>query len=244
MASAGERLSSARSMLELPATGVGALTTALAIAILVAVAVPIARRRQINLYVAHIQRILDVPPGKGVDLPVEIMPHLLLGDKRCAADLPTLSAFGITHMLNVAGTHGRAASGAAHVGALHYLQLHADDDEGYPILTKHLLAASAFIRTAREQGGRVLIHCQAGINRSGCIAVAELMLTERLPVLEAIQRVKAARGVLLSNTSFQRQLVELARDNGLLGPLPADLPVAAARFKPRARSAADALRRL
>merc|ERR1712039_218683 len=149
-------------------------------------------------WLAAVRHIVDIP-GRGVDLPVQIMPHLLLGDKRSAGDLHALDALGVTHILNVAGTYGRSSL----PGTFHYLEIHAEDEEGYPIIERHLKEASAFIRKARDEGGRCLIHCQAGINRSGCLAVAELMLTERLPVVQAVERGKQARRTILSNHSFQ-----------------------------------------
>ena len=39
------------------------------------------------------------------------------------------------------------------------------------------------------------MHCAAGINRSGFVAGAALLLHTRLPVLEAVARLRAARGV-------------------------------------------------
>eukprot|EP00310_Coccolithus_braarudii_P008765 CAMPEP_0183372364 /NCGR_PEP_ID=MMETSP0164_2-20130417/108258_1 /TAXON_ID=221442 /ORGANISM="Coccolithus pelagicus ssp braarudi, Strain PLY182g" /LENGTH=195 /DNA_ID=CAMNT_0025549051 /DNA_START=52 /DNA_END=639 /DNA_ORIENTATION=+ len=182
-----------------------------------------------------------------IDLPVEVMPHLLLGDKRSASELHMLEALGITHVVNVAGTFGKTA---AHGQCSAYLQLHAQDEEGYPILARHLAETSAFIHRAREEGGRCLIHCQAGLNRSACLAVAELMISERLPLLDAVRRVKAARGDLLTNESFRAQLIDVARAHGLLGEPPSGMVAAADRewatyrAKQPRRSAAEALRGL
>ena len=190
-------------------------------------------------WIAAIRTILH-EAGPGVDLPVEILPHLLLGDKRAANDLTTIDAFGVTHILNMAGKSGRTE----HVGSRCYLKIDADDEEGYPIVRRHLDEATAFIQRARSEGGRVLVHCQAGINRSGVIATAELMLSEQLPVIEAVRRVKAARGVLLSNHSFQAQLVALARERGLLGERPANFQDERVHMRQPRRSAAEALRAL
>ena len=126
-----------------------------------------------------------------------------------------------------------------------YLQINADDEEDYPILPRHFSEASAFIRCARDGGGRCLIHCQAGINRSGCLAVAALMSTQQVPLLEAVHRVKEKRGVLLTNTGFQAQLVAFARRNGLLGAPPAGVaPRLFVSRRPKRRPAAEALSRL
>ena len=111
------------------------------------------------------------------------------------------------------------------------------------MLIKHFEAASTFIRAAAAAGGRCLVHCVAGINRSGVLVVAELMMSERLEVLTALARAKRVRRLILWNESFQLQLVSLAEEHGLLGPMPKFSgtlgPPKAAR-----RTAADALRAL
>ena len=190
-------------------------------------------------WLAAARHILDEPPGRAFDLPVEILPYLLLGDKRSAGDPHALEAFGVTHVLNVAGRYGKTELASSCC----YLEIAADDEEGYPLLKRHFVEASAFMNRARVEGGRCLVHCQAGVNRSACLAVAELMLSQQLPVLDALRRAKQARGVLLSNHSFQAQLIELAHANNLLGSRPADAPSVASQRKPR-RSAAEALRAL
>mmetsp|Transcript_57881 Transcript_57881/g.102689 ORF Transcript_57881/g.102689 Transcript_57881/m.102689 type:complete len:234 (+) Transcript_57881:85-786(+) len=130
-----------------------------------------------------------------VELPVEILPHLLLGDVRSARRVEHLKSLGVTHVLNVAG---------------------------YPMLPLHLSSARAFIQEALEAGGCCLVHCRGGVNRSGVVVAAELMLREQIPVLEAVNRCKEVRGLpYLSNRSFQYQLVKLAEQEHLLGPRPA-----------------------
>lgn len=169
-------------------------------------------------WIAEIRATLDEHRTRPVDLPVEIMPHLLLGDKRSAGDLSKLEALGITHIVNVAGSHG--ATDPSSRQNQHYLQIHAEDEEGYPIIERHASEALAFISGALRQKGKCLIHCQAGINRSGVLACAALMLHERIPVTDAVARCKAARKQILINHSFQAQLVRLARKHDLLGPVP------------------------
>jgi hypothetical protein len=65
--------------------------------------------------------------------------------------------------------------------------------------------------------GLVLVHCAAGINRSGALAVAYVMHRERMPLLEAARHCAAQRGPLLWNRGFREQLVQFARAEGLLG---------------------------
>ncbi len=61
-----------------------------------------------------------------------------------------------------------------------------------------------------------MVHCQAGINRSGCLAVAYVMVHLRLPLLEALRHCLRRAYPLVLNANFQSQLVKLARREGLL----------------------------
>jgi len=69
-------------------------------------------------------------------------------------------------------------------------------------------------RTVAERvtaGKRVLVHCAAGLNRSGVVSALALMFMGH-PVAEAIARVRAARGpYALSNRDFVAWLHEEAR---------------------------------
>ncbi|KAL1529198.1 hypothetical protein AB1Y20_000156 [Prymnesium parvum] len=169
------------------------------------------------------RKILSSPIKERHALPVEILPHLMLGDKKSASDVAVLEAFRISHVLNAAGHAGRQSDEVLQrytEAGIKLLQLDAQDEEGYAMLPKHRKTAADFFALAANSGGRCLVHCVAGINRSGVLAASELMLHERLPLLEAIRRIKAARGFVLSNDSFLEQLVTLARAEGLLGPPP------------------------
>eukprot|EP00928_Gymnodinium_smaydae_P088470 TRINITY_DN72554_c0_g1_i1.p1 TRINITY_DN72554_c0_g1~~TRINITY_DN72554_c0_g1_i1.p1 ORF type:complete len:244 (+),score=40.31 TRINITY_DN72554_c0_g1_i1:130-861(+) len=180
-----------------------------------------------------------------VELPVEICPHLYLGDKQSARQIGILRKLNITHVLNMAGPEGESRDILYRALDITYCRLDAEDEEGYALVEKHFVKARDFIDGARCSGGACLVHCVAGINRSGLIAVAEYMLHEHQPVLKALAHCRRLRGdALLGNRSFQRQLVELADAHGLLGERPegysdeAPPPVAP---PPRAASALDRL---
>jgi hypothetical protein len=67
----------------------------------------------------------------------------------------------------------------------------------------------------------ILIHCVAGQNRSVLIAAVEYMLQNQSTVLETMLHIRRTRGsIALHNTSFQEELVQMARQHHLLGPAP------------------------
>ena len=58
----------------------------------------------------------------------------------------------------------------------------------------------------------MLVHCWAGLNRSGVVSARALMFMG-VPVTDAIARVRAARGAwALSNAAFVEWLYEEARE--------------------------------
>ena len=95
-----------------------------------------------------------------------------------------------------------------------YAEADAEDFEDYPLLECHLQTAAEFVLASRPGGA--LIHCFAGVNRSAALAIAVVMVREKLPLLRVVSDAFAARPFILSNESFRRQLVRLAAEHGLL----------------------------
>eukprot|EP00568_Trieres_chinensis_P005327 CAMPEP_0183307294 /NCGR_PEP_ID=MMETSP0160_2-20130417/17245_1 /TAXON_ID=2839 ORGANISM="Odontella Sinensis, Strain Grunow 1884" /NCGR_SAMPLE_ID=MMETSP0160_2 /ASSEMBLY_ACC=CAM_ASM_000250 /LENGTH=149 /DNA_ID=CAMNT_0025470849 /DNA_START=244 /DNA_END=693 /DNA_ORIENTATION=+ len=111
-----------------------------------------------------------------------------------------------------------------------------EDDEEYDMIGEHWSSCREFLLEARNKGGKVVVHCAAGMNRSAVIACAAHMILEREPVLDVVHNcVDKRRGFVLSNRSFRRQLCLLAAAEGLLGQKPAgfdDDPIEKAITKP------------
>ena len=94
------------------------------------------------------------------------------------------------------------------------------------MLSQHLERCRAFYAECKStENGKMVIHCQAGINRSGVITAAIYMLEEQMHVLDVVKHIRRRRGnCYLWNVSFQKQLIALAKKNGLLGPKPGNIP--------------------
>ena len=96
-----------------------------------------------------------------------------------------------------------------------YEQFEADDSAYYN-MTQHFKRAKEFLDDAKSSGGVALVNCALGVNRSGFICTAYLMVSEEMGLLEAVRTIKKKRAVVLCNDGFRRQLIGLARDKGLL----------------------------
>ncbi|KAL3941724.1 MAG: hypothetical protein SGBAC_003968 [Bacillariaceae sp.] len=157
-------------------------------------------------------------------LPVPITDNLFLGNAFSVESIEKLQARGITAVLNMAGPLAlkRKTIRAYKNLGIQYKRIDGEDEYEYPLLEKHWEEAHDFIESTTKNGkGKCVVHCVAGMNRSGLIAAAYYMVATQTPVLESVQHVRKQRGnVALCNQGFQAQLVALARMNDLLGPEP------------------------
>jgi protein-tyrosine phosphatase len=102
-------------------------------------------------------------------------------------ELQLLEDHRITHIVNV-------ASGVpnAFPAQFVYWQRNMADSPAFSI-REHFDEALGFMRGAIEGGGRVLVHCNAGLSRSITLAVAYIMRFEGKSLADAFARVKAVR---------------------------------------------------
>ena len=76
----------------------------------------------------------------------------------------------------------------------------------------------------KTNNNKLLVHCAAGMNRSGLIVAAIMIYFEHMDLLNVITQLKCKRGYVLSNESFQKELVLFAQKHHLLGPYPHPRP--------------------
>lgn len=99
--------------------------------------------------------------------PVEIMPGVYVGNFMAASQAESL---GFDAVLNMAEELNPTF---ANDGAIAYLKLPCTDGSQHPIPAEYLHRAVAWIEQQRAAGKqRVLVHCRAGIGRSGSVGIA------------------------------------------------------------------------
>ncbi|XP_020784081.1 dual specificity protein phosphatase 1 [Boleophthalmus pectinirostris] len=134
--------------------------------------------------------------------PVEILPFLYLGSAYHASRKDMLDMLGITALINV------SANCPNHFeDSYQYKSIPVEDNHKADI-SSWFNEAIEFIDSIRNKGGRVFVHCQAGISRSATICLAYLMRTNRVKLDEAFEFVKQRRSIISPNFSFMGQLLQ------------------------------------
>ena len=162
--------------------------------------------------------ILCGPPhSQPGDDPSRILPQLYIGSDNNAQEERLLKTLGITHVLNCAGNYycSKYRKEFCESLGIKYEQFDADDTQSYNML-QHVDRAVRFINDAKRSHGIALVHCMKGINRSGFICAAYVMLTKRLSVVGAVRLMKRQRAKVLSNDGFCRQLIQFGKQQDLL----------------------------
>ncbi|KAM9326231.1 dual specificity protein phosphatase 5 [Gastrophryne carolinensis] len=133
--------------------------------------------------------------------PAEILPFLYLGSAHHASEGEYLANLHITALLNVSRKSTECIK-----DQYDYKWIPVEDNHTTDI-SSHFQEAIDFIDTVRHSGGRVLVHCEAGISRSPTICMAYLMKTKRFRLEEAFEYIKQRRSLISPNFSFMGQLL-------------------------------------
>lgn len=145
----------------------------------------------------------------------KILNFLYLGGDSLATNIEVLLSLGITHVINCVEGYINNTGPKLYGKVIKYMGFSAEDDVTYDIM-QHFDKVYAFIEDCRKSGGKVYIHCLAGINRSGALTVAYCMVHKNMGPISAAKFVKKSRKGLLTNDNFQKQVVAFARKIGLL----------------------------
>ena len=137
----------------------------------------------------------------------EIKPYMYLGSSISASDLPLLQSQGITHVVNTAI---EIENFHESTGSIQYLKLQLDDSMDVKI-ADHFQECFDFISKVQFEGGKVFVHCQAGISRSATIVMSYLMYHEKMSLRDAFLHTKACRHQIGPNLGFFKELMALEK---------------------------------
>ena len=143
--------------------------------------------------------------------PSEIIPNLFIGDYMNSEDERILTQLGISvivnvtkHLLNVFENNSNVEKSTYKPT---YLRIPLNDDLRSSILP-NLKENLVFLKSALDQGSKVLVHCSAGISRSPAIVIAYLMSRLKISFKEALGMVSEKRNIIEPNLAFTCQLLE------------------------------------
>lgn len=128
---------------------------------------------------------------------IHIDGHLYISDQDAARNKVHLNQVGIQKIL-IAGSYLQPWF----ENDFEYKQLPWEDSYKQNI-TNHLEDALQFIHTSNE---KTLVHCAAGISRSGSVIVAYFMKTYGLCYDDALQKARSKSPRICPNQNFERQL--------------------------------------
>lgn len=131
-------------------------------------------------------------------------------------DLHLLKSNGITHIVNAGNTFKRihslideciVATGISNVFETHFIYLNVNLlDLPDTNIRYHFDSVFGFMNEAVEQGGSVLVHCNAGVSRSATLVIAYIMKHQKLRFEHAFDKVKGVRPSVRPNEGFLKQL--------------------------------------
>ena len=141
----------------------------------------------------------------------KLLDYYYFGNMAFAKERELLEKSGITHILSL--TRQKLPDDVR--ANYKWKQIQVSD-------TPHTSIAHTFdtafeqIEAARASGGRVFVHCRAGVSRVSCITIAYVMKTLHMRLKESYLFVKRARPVAHPNKGFLSQLIDY--ESHLFGP--------------------------
>jgi len=123
-----------------------------------------------------------------------------------ASSKEALQAAGITHILTVASGHPPKFPSTFKYKVIKVLDAPSTNLRG------KFDSCIKFIRKVDECGGKVLVHCFAGVSRSATVVVAYLMKEKGMRMGKALRYVKEKRTFVNPNDGFRRQLKQYERE--------------------------------
>jgi atypical dual specificity phosphatase len=130
----------------------------------------------------------------------KVLPHLYIGARPSANYEFLFEQHGITHIINM--TLDSRKDVPAHFTYLHIPAADVPSERLGPCFPE----ITAFVSSAKSQGGKALIHCQMGISRSATAVLACLIINEKMRLMDAWKLLKEVKDDVEPNPTFLREL--------------------------------------
>jgi|UniRef100_A0AC35EUL4 atypical dual specificity phosphatase len=85
------------------------------------------------------------------------------------------------------------------------------EDNPFANLSNYFDMVADKIKAIKDQGGKTLVHCVAGVSRSASLVIVYLVKHEKMTLRQAYHYVKSARPIIRPNIGFWKQMVDYER---------------------------------
>lgn len=136
--------------------------------------------------------------------PSEITPQIYVGPEYRLNGKIRLEELGFTHSVSLQADYDSAEHGLA---LAHHCYLPTPVQHAPSI--SHLYEGVAFIHEAVEGGGKVYVHCAAGVGRSPTL-VAAYFIHQGMEVNDALDRIVEPRPIITPSSDQVMQLIHFA----------------------------------
>ncbi|KAJ1568797.1 hypothetical protein HK096_005274 [Nowakowskiella sp. JEL0078] len=154
-------------------------------------------------------------------IPDTVLPRLYLGDLYSAINAKKLRELGVTHIVNCSnlgkdaeffksGWPDWAFSSSKHEPSAvpQYITIAIKDSDSEPI-SQYFAITTKYIHECISNGGRCLVHCQAGVSRSVTIVLAYLITQRNMLLDDAFNMILTVRPQAMPIPNFAEQLLQL-----------------------------------
>lgn len=138
--------------------------------------------------------------------PAFFHPRILVG-AGCFLSVPFAKQYGITHVINCASDYD-SPEWWRFLYPAKYTCLNAIDSPAVNILDWYPSFEAAMQQYLREGDGVVYVHCQAGMNRSGSLALAYVAKNFDMNLAMVVSGTRKQRPCLFQNPVFMDQVRE------------------------------------
>lgn len=158
----------------------------------------------------------------GLEHPFQVVPgRILLSNAATARNATLLRELGVTRVVNCSPQTSKTGKGF-YGPAVQYLELWMDDMGDYCVMQDFDAVWDFALGCDGDEPGACLIHCEAGVNRSGTLVVGIHMKLrasmDAMPLQNAVESLRRSwmhvarmRGRVVTNPGFQRQLLLFSR---------------------------------